>query len=1791
MTGQRAVVWAALTRLCCAELLWTDVRQLGVRGQGFPAAALDSWADRLPAAAKDVVRDEIWLLQRDSAGLYVDFESNDTALFLRITYVYSIYSMYNFPSTGVSGMDLYGWDRAQAMWQWVGTTYINVRPTETNMFTVYPDLALADGHRRYRLLFPTYNAPLKLSIGHRPGALRAAQPPPPQAPVVWYGTSIVQGAASSRPGMILTHQISRSLGREILNFGFAGNCFMEEEVAQFLVNVTHPPAAFILDCSWNMRDDAISARAGPLLRMLRRALGPDTPIVVAEDTAAGDRWVQDPGTEQELKWKALRSAYDAMAPTDRNLHYVAHWQLYNFSRDSGHPTVDGVHPSDLGMTAIADFYTAFLPGVLRDPRPSPAGQRQSAAPVRGTVASASQNAMHRHTVEVGLRTESAGLPSQRIPVDEAQWYFVASEFSTSEDERHARPLACGRDPPLERCPNRTCPAVDALLDQLFRDDGISPSLRAAVCAHPSACLIPLIDTAKNNPNVTMPPQLSNTTAGEFCSPTCSAKPPVGDGEPRGACAPAQIATGLQCCDDPRGDLRALGSSCLEVVVDVWTDCYLPVNARLRAVGRCPADPGGGEQREVRELCPRRCRNVQHPGCDCPNAHDRGCPALNCLVPDEGLYGWGVACDHCVVTGANLHCTEPFNPVRFGLKVVMWSVVAVMLAVLAVYVVRVAPLPAEGLWLNRRRGPLAESLDCSSGLTAPASTATCSACRLVDRYRVQFERGCYNVGWFLASHSGPLYFGILAVLVWVCACGVPQAQIDRNPTLTDWAPDGGQLARQLEYYNRWTTKGSQFSEFFLMVGPEDQEGDSALRGKYLEATHRLLDEIKGLRVAVPRGDGKGEVLLGYEDFCLRLPDNPVLRHIYPGETPCIHPGPLDCFFEGAWQIENVSSGAWPARPSDATRTLDKALVTLNAIFGNLSVIDNYYGRPSYRNLSDADIRLRLSDYPHTTGGCRHWHVESTLKRGMAFGGATLDPPASCSAQAAQQRTEMAAANFLVTVPQQVSADAARLVRPRLEGVLPNDLAAALEAWRREVSDLLEAADGDERRYPGTRISVVFSTFHSDVFKELPNTQLSLILGCYLLMGGVTFFESGHRHPIDNLAPVAAAYLLLVVSLSTVAAYGILAASGAKYNHLMLHVVPFLSISLGAGDMFLVLHYFRQMHDKCGGPTADTLGGTLRGAARPVTLTALTNLTAFLGGSAAVLPALRNCLVLGGLVVLCNYVSALVVLPLMLARWVDKHRLSKPYSSPSPEDSPGADGDGSKTSFQLLLLRLSPVTQQHPLRLAVLGIWAALLVFFLATLSTIAPIAVDFQIVDFARSGTHFARGVSDFLANVYSQLYQHEWLVEVGDGGDGRPNVADPETQVALQNTAARLLAGFSPESDGLQATHWLYGYMEFAEKYNASWVHKTDYHTGAPVETGCLPSCMNATMDNSTECAARGQCGRYRPGNAWWVAKEHFWEVFHNWRHPVLGGAHAVAAFTRGLSEWGYTAGVDPLDALQGCQEAGCNKMSVPTLVRSEFAADTRCVRSPADWQGHTRRVRQIIAEDFGEYAYPRPAAKFFDAELIEATQNFFWITLGIGVGGVFLGGFVVAVSFRGLVIIALSGLAGLVELIGLVMLLGVDLTATAAVSIVMALGVSVSPAVQAVAAYEHCEERGREQRAHHCVHYSTAPIVKGSLSAMFSFVMMAFSPFPYVHKSSFLPLFVAACVGLVHGTVFVPAVLGVVGASGVIAVGTPQEEGEGGLPRGRPHPYAPEPAADVDCQLREARGGLEKECSILALG
>lgn len=334
---------------------WHDAKKLTVEGLGF--TDVKSPYDRLPARAEGVVRQAVWDLSRDSAGVLVRFTANTPSLHARWSLTKSKLAGVNMTAIGASGLDLYT-RTGPGAWRWLGVGRpANVPSTEDVLVKGVPK-----GEREYMVYFPLYNGVTSLEIGVPkgtavgPGAARPAG----KKPIVFYGTSITHGASASRPGMTHVAMLGRTFDRPVINLGFSGNGRMEPEVTKFIAELD--PAVFVLDCLPNMSAKDVEERAEPCIKLLRGA-HPSTPILLVEDRNYPDGFLIPSRREHnEANHAALRAVYEKLLREKMDkLHYLKAEELLG---DDGEATTDGSHPSDLGFMRQAKAFEKPLRKIL-----------------------------------------------------------------------------------------------------------------------------------------------------------------------------------------------------------------------------------------------------------------------------------------------------------------------------------------------------------------------------------------------------------------------------------------------------------------------------------------------------------------------------------------------------------------------------------------------------------------------------------------------------------------------------------------------------------------------------------------------------------------------------------------------------------------------------------------------------------------------------------------------------------------------------------------------------------------------------------------------------------------------------------------------------------------------------------------------------------------------------------------------------------------------------------------------------------------------------------------------------------------------------------------------------------------------------------------------------------------------------------------------------------------------------------------------------------------------------------
>lgn len=347
---------SSLSALSQDKVQYTDASAFPVYGKAY--ADDGPRYRRLPESLHGVIREAVWNLGCNSSGLYIRFRTSAPEVYAHWTN--TGYTMPHMTDVGTGGLDLYAYIDGE--WKFVGSGFDwnGPRKTEHTRRVV--------GHmdpveREYMLYLSLYDEVKSLELGV-PEGYTLEQPllnsPKADAPIVMYGTSILQGGCASRPGMAHTNILARRFDRTVINLGFSGNAFLDYEVAELMAGVENP-AVFVMDYVPNASPEKIETRGEKFFHIIRDR-HPDVPVIFVEDPLF-PHGIVDKAIAEEVRSKnaAQKALFEKLKKAgEKKIYYVPADKMTR-SDDF----VDGVHLTDLGMTHYADLLAKTLKKVLK----------------------------------------------------------------------------------------------------------------------------------------------------------------------------------------------------------------------------------------------------------------------------------------------------------------------------------------------------------------------------------------------------------------------------------------------------------------------------------------------------------------------------------------------------------------------------------------------------------------------------------------------------------------------------------------------------------------------------------------------------------------------------------------------------------------------------------------------------------------------------------------------------------------------------------------------------------------------------------------------------------------------------------------------------------------------------------------------------------------------------------------------------------------------------------------------------------------------------------------------------------------------------------------------------------------------------------------------------------------------------------------------------------------------------------------------------------------------------------
>lgn len=337
-------------------LVWYNVKNAPFDIYGLYMPQAESDFRRMPDDVAAATNNGVKRNARHTAGGRVRFSTNSRRIAVRAKMPY-VTRYPHMALTGSASFDLY-----------VDT------PVGSFFGCVYrPPVDFTDGfelthkfddsrERSLTLNFPLYSPVSSLEIGLDAGSTLGggAKYTGTRLPVVYYGSSITQGACASRPGLAYQAIISRRLDVDFINLGFSGNARAELPISAYMAEL--PMSAFVSDYDHNAPTPEYLRETHCRLYTTIREKNPDIPYIML----SRPDFTTHPEKDSIERRRVVEDTFRyARAQGDKHVWYIDGEGIYR-GAELDACTVDAAHPTDLGFMKMADSIGRILRRAMRN---------------------------------------------------------------------------------------------------------------------------------------------------------------------------------------------------------------------------------------------------------------------------------------------------------------------------------------------------------------------------------------------------------------------------------------------------------------------------------------------------------------------------------------------------------------------------------------------------------------------------------------------------------------------------------------------------------------------------------------------------------------------------------------------------------------------------------------------------------------------------------------------------------------------------------------------------------------------------------------------------------------------------------------------------------------------------------------------------------------------------------------------------------------------------------------------------------------------------------------------------------------------------------------------------------------------------------------------------------------------------------------------------------------------------------------------------------------------------------
>ena len=304
---------------------------------------------RVPCDVAEKTSESVSYLARHTSGGRIRFRTDSPVVVLKITGEYS-FTWLTTPMM-IHGADLYI-DSAH------GSTFIGGIHPEL-VYESQEEIKMPEGEHDITVFLPLYGTVDSFEIGIPEGAklTEHSKKYKNELPVVFYGSSITQGACASRPGKAYEAVMSREYNINYTSLGFSGAALAEDAIVEYMSGMRM--AAFVSDYDHNApTHEHLRNTYHKLYEAIRRK-NPDIPYFMV--TRPNFYFDEDAICRRDI---IMNSYLEARAAGDKNVYFIDGSAFFN-GRDPRDLTPDLTHPNDEGYALMAKYIGDVISKVMK----------------------------------------------------------------------------------------------------------------------------------------------------------------------------------------------------------------------------------------------------------------------------------------------------------------------------------------------------------------------------------------------------------------------------------------------------------------------------------------------------------------------------------------------------------------------------------------------------------------------------------------------------------------------------------------------------------------------------------------------------------------------------------------------------------------------------------------------------------------------------------------------------------------------------------------------------------------------------------------------------------------------------------------------------------------------------------------------------------------------------------------------------------------------------------------------------------------------------------------------------------------------------------------------------------------------------------------------------------------------------------------------------------------------------------------------------------------------------------